>query len=240
MTEAKLKIFEEIPKIAAEIGGVKKAQQNKQQGFSFRGIDDVYNSVSLIMAKHGVFSVCTILNSDVGAITSKQGAKGYHMVNHYEFTFYASDGSSVKQEAIGEAMDYGDKAANKCFSIAHKYALLGIFAIPTEETLDPDSTTPPAVRPETKAKPKHKTLESTLGKPSDLTTDDITRLYTVMENKKIKKETIKAFCLAQMGNENPNHLSKKDFDEFTDMVEDSTLNSINGAIEKYKTEKAQP
>jgi hypothetical protein len=42
---------------------------------------------------------------------------------------------------IGEAMDSGDKSSNKAMSVAHKYAFLQVFAIPTEEQKDPDGET---------------------------------------------------------------------------------------------------
>lgn len=135
------KIFEAIPKVMADISAIGKSQRNQQQGFNFRGIDDVYNEVSKHMAKHGVFNVSKIVREEQVEFTSKKQTKGVHVKNKYEFTFYASDGSSVVTEALGEAMDYGDKAQNKAASIAHKYALLQIFCIPTAEKKDPDHET---------------------------------------------------------------------------------------------------
>ena len=38
-------------------------------------------------------------------------------------------------------MDSGDKASNKAMAIAHKYALLQLLAIPTEDAKDPDAET---------------------------------------------------------------------------------------------------
>jgi hypothetical protein len=42
---------------------------------------------------------------------------------------------------IGEAMDSGDKSANKAMSAAQKYALLQVFCIPTEEPKDTENET---------------------------------------------------------------------------------------------------
>ena len=44
---------------------------------------------------------------------------------------------------VGEGKDSYDKAINKALSITHKYFFLQMFAIPTEETDDPDASTPP-------------------------------------------------------------------------------------------------
>jgi len=51
------------------------------------------------------------------------------------------DGSSVESIMIGEAMDSGDKSANKAMSTALKYALMQAFLIPTEELKDSDNNT---------------------------------------------------------------------------------------------------
>jgi len=69
----------------------------------------------------------------------------YHLV--------ADDGSSVALEVIGEGMDSADKATNKAMAIAHKYALLQAFMIPTEDMTDPDATTPEPTQP-TEATPQ--------------------------------------------------------------------------------------
>ncbi len=54
------------------------------------------------------------------------------------YHFLAEDGSRVTAVVVGEASDTSDKATNKCLSIAYKYAMLQIFAIPTEDIEDPD------------------------------------------------------------------------------------------------------
>jgi len=47
-------------------------------------------------------------------------------------------------------MDSGDKASNKAFAIAHKYALLQAYMIPTADMVDPDAETHEVqARPET-------------------------------------------------------------------------------------------
>ena len=44
-------------------------------------------------------------------------------------------------------MDSGDKAANKAMAIGHKYALLQVLCIPTEDMVDPDSESPEGSSP---------------------------------------------------------------------------------------------
>lgn len=135
-------IYEMIPKIAAEIGSIGKSQRNAQQGFNFRGIDDVYNRVGPIMAKHGVFSVPQVVEThqELIEITNKSGQ--VKKMNHVRVTvmydFCASDGSSIRLVVAGESMDSGDKAVSKAMAIAHKYAFFQLFSIPVAGE-DPDA-----------------------------------------------------------------------------------------------------
>ena len=55
-------IYQAMAEVMKDIDAVGKNQKNQQQGFKFRGIDDVYNAVHPILAKHGVFTVPTVLN----------------------------------------------------------------------------------------------------------------------------------------------------------------------------------
>lgn len=140
MSEAKPgQIYSLIPKIMAEIDPIAKEQVNDKQRYKFRGIDDVYNSIQRVLAKHGVFTVPTIIGRHREPVTSGTGSKGWLTLNQYRFRFYALDGSFVEAEADGEGIDYGDKGSNKCAAIAHKYALLQVFMIPTDDLTDPDS-----------------------------------------------------------------------------------------------------
>lgn len=131
-------IFKVIPKAMAEIEAIGKNKLNRQQNWKFRGIDDVYNTVNKILAKHGIFTVPKIVRREKVPFRSKSGTDGFHVTYGFHFRFYASDGSYISAEVDGEAMDYGDKAVNKCMSIAHKYAFFQVFAIPTEDLEDPD------------------------------------------------------------------------------------------------------
>lgn len=135
-------IYKQLPKVMADIKPISKDKVNQAQRFKFRGIDDVYNHVQPILAKHGVFTTAEIIGRSREIVTSKSGTKMVFCVNQFKFKFYAEDGSFVEAYADGEAMDSGDKASNKCAAIAHKYALLQTLCIPTEDLTDPDSQSP--------------------------------------------------------------------------------------------------
>lgn len=133
------KIFEAIPAAMKAIGSIGKDQSNKQQGFKYRGIDDVYNALHPILAAHGIFTATTVLEQIREERQTKNGTNMIYSILKVQFRFFADDGSYFDTVMIGEACDSGDKASNKAMAVAHKYALLQVFAIPTEEPKDPDA-----------------------------------------------------------------------------------------------------
>lgn len=132
-------IYQAIAAIMQETDAITKDRKNQQQGYSFRGIDDVYNAVHPLFAKHGVFSVPTVLDDKTEERTTKNGAALIYRVLKMKYTFFASDGSFIESVVIGEGMDSGDKASNKAMAVAHKYAIMQILSIPTDDPKDPEN-----------------------------------------------------------------------------------------------------
>jgi len=135
-------IYKRIVAIMREIPAIGKDRKNTQQGYQFRGIDDVYNLVHPIMAKHGVFMICEILSDTSSERPAKSGGILITRSARIRYHFVAEDGSSIATEVIGEGMDSGDKAANKALSIGQKYAVLQTFMIPTDDPKDPENDNP--------------------------------------------------------------------------------------------------
>lgn len=132
-------IFEKLCEIQKQIDGIGKNEVNQIQRFNFRGIDTVYNYLHGLLAEHEVFSVSEILDEKSEERQTKNGGNLIYRILKMKYRFYTSDGSSVETVVIGEGMDSGDKASNKAMAIAHKYALLQMFTIPTEDKKDPDT-----------------------------------------------------------------------------------------------------
>lgn len=109
-------------------------------GYAFRGIDDLYNALSPILADHGLVIIPRCLER-TESIRDSGSKKLYFVTVKMEFDFIsAEDGTKHTACTYGEAMDSGDKATNKAMSIAYKYACFQTFAIPTEGDNDPDAT----------------------------------------------------------------------------------------------------
>ena len=132
-------IYEAICGVMADIGAVGKNKKNQQQGFMFRGIDDVMNALAPALVKNKVFIVPEVTHEERTERVTPKGGVLFYTRLHVNYHFYTTDGSSVTASVIGEAMDSGDKATNKAMSIAYKYAAFQVFNIPTEEMQDPDA-----------------------------------------------------------------------------------------------------
>ena len=135
-------IYKKIIEVMADINAIGKDRRNQQQGFQFRGIDDVRNELHSSLAKCGVFVVPQVLDEARSTGKTKSGGDMFYTRLKIKFTFYAEDGSFIESVVIGEAMDTGDKASNKALSVGLKYALLQVFCIPTEDEKDPDAVSP--------------------------------------------------------------------------------------------------
>lgn len=140
-----MKVYQSINKVMADISqiGIAKNNHNSQgNGYKFRGIDDVYNALAPLMAKHGLLMIPRVLARNVVERQSKAGSALFYTVLDIEYDFICSeDGSKHTARVFGEAMDSGDKSTNKAMSAAFKYAALQTFCIPTEGDNDSDHTT---------------------------------------------------------------------------------------------------
>ena len=141
-----MKVYKAINKVQAELAkiGITKSRTNQQGAtYKFRGIDDIFNTVSPLLAEHGLCILPRVLARQcVERITSK-GSAIFYVTVEVEFDFVcAEDGSKHTVKTFGEAMDMSDKATNKAMSAAYKYAALQAFAIPTEGDNDADAHTP--------------------------------------------------------------------------------------------------
>lgn len=122
--------------------GIAKDRRNQQQGYAFRGIDDVYSALAPLLASNGLVIVPLVISREVTERKTVKGAALFYVTVDVEYTLCATeDGSTATARIIGEAMDSGDKATNKAMSAAYKYLCLQLFCIPTEGDNDADATT---------------------------------------------------------------------------------------------------
>ena len=137
-----MKVYQAINAVQTELAkvGITKSRTNQQgASYKFRGIDDVFNTVSPLMAEHGLCILPRVLTRECVERQTKAGGAIFYVTVEVEFDFVsAEDGSKHTVKTFGEAMDTSDKATNKAMSAAYKYAALQAFAIPTEGDNDAD------------------------------------------------------------------------------------------------------
>ena len=142
MDNKSIGVYAAIAKVMAVMAseGIGKSRKNQQQGYNFRGIDDVYNSLARPMVDAGLVVLPRVLSRECKDAQTKSGGNLFYVVVECEFDFIAvSDGSKHTVKTYGEAMDSADKATNKAMSAAMKYAYMQAFCIPTEGDNDADS-----------------------------------------------------------------------------------------------------
>ena len=139
-----MKVYEKIAAVTADLSkiGISKDSKNAQQGYQFRGIDQVYGALSPLLSKHGLCILPRVKDRQVLERQTKSGGALFYTTLIVEFDFVAAeDGSKHTVITVGEAMDSGDKSSNKAMSAAYKYAAFQNFCIPTEADNDADATT---------------------------------------------------------------------------------------------------
>lgn len=143
MEEKAKTIYSKLGAIMSEVKAVDKERKNVQQGFMFRGIDDMMNALHILFAKHGVIILPEELEHIQDSYATKTGGTQFRSRVLMQFRFVSTeDGSFVTASGWGEAADNGDKGYNKCKSIALKYVLMQMFLIPTKDIADPEKETP--------------------------------------------------------------------------------------------------
>lgn len=144
-----LEVFKAINKITEELAktGIEKNRKNQQQGYAFRGIDDIYNTLASLLASTGLCIIPEVLERSQTERETQKGGVLFYTTVKVKYTLVSSkDGSQFVATTFGEAMDSADKSTNKAMSAAYKYLCLQVFCIPTEGDNDADATTPDSLK----------------------------------------------------------------------------------------------
>lgn len=137
-----MKVYAAMVAVMADLSrvGIGKEKFNEQQRFKYRGVDDVMNALAPLLAKHGLLVLPRVTKREIVERQSSKGNPLFFTTLEIEYDFVACEDASkhIVGPIVGEAMDSGDKSANKAMAIAYKYACFQAFCIPTEVTQDPD------------------------------------------------------------------------------------------------------
>lgn len=123
--------------------GIPKERINLDDGYAYRGVDEVALRLAPLLAEHKLCILPRVLKRTHGERIDPAGEPLVHVVLRVAFDLVSvEDGSSHTIEAVGEALDYGDKASAKAMTSAYKHAVLHAFCIPTSGRDDPDRSSP--------------------------------------------------------------------------------------------------
>ncbi len=134
-------VHEAFARVLADIGPIAKNQRNVDQGYAARSIDDLYDALHDVFARHGLICLPRVLpeHTRLEFPESRQGNRQTHVFVTVEYDFYSADGSGpLTMRVSSEGKDAADKATNKAMSGAIKYGMIQAFQIPVSEQADPD------------------------------------------------------------------------------------------------------
>lgn len=130
-----MKIHKQLVQVTKKIAsdGIGKTRKNQQQGYQFRGIDEVMNAFAPILAEHGLYLHPRYTEREVSERATKSGGALFYVTVKGEFDFVNDEGEKATVGPFyGEAMDSADKATNKAMAVAFKYAMFQTFCVPIE------------------------------------------------------------------------------------------------------------
>lgn len=132
-------VFEAFGAVMADVKAISKDDKNPQQGFNFRGIDAVMQSVGPVLRKYGVFIIPTGQEMRSETYATRSGTSMRNVTVTMSYRVYGPAGDSFEGVSFGEAADSGDKAVTKAQSVAYRTFLLQALTVPTGDP-DPDGS----------------------------------------------------------------------------------------------------
>ncbi len=127
-------------KIAAM--GVAKLRKNQEQGFMFRGIEDIQNAIAPLFGEEGILLMPEVVELTQEERKTSQGKPLYNTKVCVVYTFvHAESGTEVKSRLYGEGANSGDKGTSIAMTSAFKTLLNQVFCIPFE-AMDGDQHSP--------------------------------------------------------------------------------------------------
>lgn len=181
MADTKPTVIEALAAVMGEVQAIGKTSRNQQQGFNFRGIDAVMNTVGPALRKHGVVIVPEDVQANYRDAQTTTGKAIREVTVRVTYRIHGPAGDSIAMQAIGESLDSGDKGSAKAMSVAYRVALLQALTIPTDEP-DPDHFTYERSAPQrpTSPPPAADWPEAAVPPDKPLTEDTRGRLFALM------------------------------------------------------------
>jgi hypothetical protein len=138
-------VYHAINAVSAELArvGIAKTRVNETDDYQYRSIDDVFDRLAPLLAKH---RLCVLPRAQKRTVSERYDDGGdllFHVSLKVAFALTSVDDGTIHTiEVYGEALDASDKATAKAMSAAYKAAMIQTFCIPLAGSEDPDRTSP--------------------------------------------------------------------------------------------------
>ncbi|NTZ42130.1 single-stranded DNA-binding protein [Altererythrobacter sp. SALINAS58] len=136
------RVYCAINAVAAALArdGIPKERLNTRDDYLYRSIDDVLNRLAPLLAEHRLCILPRVLDREAVDRLSEDNEMLINVSVRVAFDLVsAEDGSVHTLEAVGEALDAGDKGTAKAMQSAYKYAVLQAFCVPVPAAEDADA-----------------------------------------------------------------------------------------------------
>lgn len=159
------------------------------ESYSATSINAIADAARPLLAAEGVVIIPrAVVVERHDEVTSRRGAKGYHIVLRQAWTI-AAGGDSMEAETTGASLDYSDKGYNKAHTFARKNLLMSLLNLSTGENPDaeqpeaghrepyrapaPPPPPPPAAAPQLPEWQKRQRNLEQRGAQDDITADEV-------------------------------------------------------------------
>lgn len=127
--------------VRRDVPSIGKMKRNVEHNYAFRGIDDLIDGVSPVLARHGVhwtFTTDEVIFSDR---PTRSGNPQMLVTMRMTYTVFGPRGDSIDVCVYGLGMDTSDKALNKAATACYKTMIGQLLTIPFGHE-DGDATSP--------------------------------------------------------------------------------------------------
>lgn len=138
-------VMQALARVIADMPAIGKTEENKEQGYKFRGIESMTAAAGPLLGRHGVVIVPQVRERIYEERTTRNNRPMYVVHLRVRFRIYGPAGDHVTAEAWGEGTDMGDKATNKAMTGAFKY-MLGQLLVIGDSASDADHHDPPEAK----------------------------------------------------------------------------------------------
>lgn len=124
-------VAQRLAKARSLLPAIGKNHKNANQGWKYRGIDDVQNVLGKALEEAGLV---LLPSYDIKAHIPNDNGKGFTVFLEATYDFVSTDepSDSLSCRFVGQGTDPGDKAVGKAKSVCFKYMAFQTFQIPVE------------------------------------------------------------------------------------------------------------